>query len=100
MKLRRLRKDFQKRYLYNNTELYQKTLKILFLYSNDNFFKLVINKKKYFNIFKNCYKTRIKNYCVISGRSRGILKKFKVSRIVFKILANDGLFCGLKKATW
>ena len=100
MKLQRLKKDSQKRCLYNNTELYQKTLKILFLYSNDNFFKLVINKTKYFKIFKNCYKTRIKNYCIISGRSRGIFKKFKVSRIVFKSLANDGLFCGLKRATW
>lgn len=101
MKSRRLIKDKKKRNLYNKTELFQKVLKILFLYNKDsfNYLKLVIKNFIYIKIIKNMYCSQIKNYCVISGRSRAIYKKLKISRIILKNLGSEGLFFGLKKGS-
>jgi ribosomal protein S14 len=99
MKTKRFKKDLAKRQFYKKTELFQKILKFLFLYLRDNLLKLVIKKKQYYKIYHNHYKTKIKNFCVITGRSRGIFKKLKISRIIFRVLGNKGLFFGLKKAS-
>jgi ribosomal protein S14 len=40
-------------------------------------------------------KSQIKNYCVISGRSRGVYRDFKISRILVRELASLGLFFGI-----
>ncbi|MCM3781993.1 30S ribosomal protein S14 [Neobacillus mesonae] len=44
--------------------------------------------------------TRLHNRCEVSGRPRGYLKKFKVSRIVFRELAHKGMIPGVKKSSW
>jgi small subunit ribosomal protein S14 len=44
--------------------------------------------------------TRSHNRCLITGRSRGFLRKFKVSRIMLRELALAGKIPGLKKASW
>ena len=44
--------------------------------------------------------TRSHNRCQLTGRSRGVLRKFKVSRIMIRELANQGFIPGLKKASW
>ncbi len=44
--------------------------------------------------------TRSHNRCQITGRSRGFLRKFKVSRIMLRELALAGKIPGLKKASW
>lgn len=49
---------------------------------------------------KNSSPVRIKNRCSISGRSRGYLRTFGVSRIVFRELAREGHIPGIKKASW
>ena len=99
MKFKRYKKDLKKRKLYKKTEFFQKLLKIFFLYSSETNMKLIIKKNVYFKLLKNCFKSRIKNYCIISGRSRGIYSKLRVSRIVFRRLNNKGFFFGIKKAT-
>jgi len=43
---------------------------------------------------------RVKNRCSISGRSRGYLRAFGLSRIQFRELARDGKVPGVKKASW
>jgi len=48
----------------------------------------------------NYYKTQIGNFCIISGKSRGVHKKFKISRILLRELSAKGYFFGLKKASW
>ena len=99
MKIKRFKKDLIKRQLFKKTELFQKILKFLFMYVNDNVLKLVIKKKQYYKTYNNRYKTKIKNFCVVTGRSRGIFQKLKISRIVFRLLGNKGLFFGLKKSS-
>jgi small subunit ribosomal protein S14 len=44
--------------------------------------------------------TRSHNRCQLTGRSRGVLRKFKVSRIMLRELALAGKIPGLKKASW
>jgi small subunit ribosomal protein S14 len=44
--------------------------------------------------------TRSKMRCQITGRSRAVLRKFKVSRIMLRELALAGYIPGLKKASW
>lgn len=46
------------------------------------------------------FSTRQYNRCLICGRPRGYLRKFKMCRICFRKLANEGLIPGVKKASW
>jgi len=49
---------------------------------------------------KNSSPVRIKNRCAVSGRSRGYLRAFGLSRIQFRELAREGKIPGVKKASW
>ena len=44
--------------------------------------------------------TRSHNRCALTGRSKGYLRKFKVSRIMLRELALAGKIPGLRKASW
>jgi len=44
--------------------------------------------------------TRSHNRCELTGRSKAVLRKFKVSRIMLRELALAGKIPGLKKASW
>jgi len=44
--------------------------------------------------------TRSRNRCQITGRSRGVLSKFMISRIMLRELAHAGHIPGMKKASW
>lgn len=43
---------------------------------------------------------RVTNRCAITGRPRGFLKKFGVSRIAFRDMASRGLIPGVVKSSW
>ncbi len=49
---------------------------------------------------KNSSPTRLRNRCQITGRARGFLRKFKLSRLCFREMANMGLIPGVVKASW
>lgn len=42
----------------------------------------------------------IRRVCLVSGRGRGLVKSFKVSRIKFKESFNRGLISGSRKSSW
>ncbi len=44
--------------------------------------------------------TRVVNRCKMSGRRRGFLRKFGVSRMTFREAALNGLIPGMTKASW
>jgi small subunit ribosomal protein S14 len=52
------------------------------------------------NLPRDASPTRSHNRCELTGRSRGVLRKFKVSRIMLRELALAGKIPGLKKASW
>ena len=52
------------------------------------------------NLPRDASPTRSHNRCELTGRSRAVLRKFKVSRIMLRELGNAGKIPGLKKASW
>ena len=99
MKYRRKNRDTKKRYLFKKTEFFQLVLKVLFLLKTDLSSKYLIQKKLLLNSLTDIFRTRVRNYCVVTGRSRGVYSHVKVSRIMFRELGSRGLFFGLKKAS-
>ena len=52
------------------------------------------------NLPRDASPVRLRNRCQLTGRSRAVLRKFKVSRIMLRELALAGKIPGLKKASW
>lgn len=46
------------------------------------------------------FATRQVNRCMVTGRKRGYMRKFGVSRIVFREMALNGQLPGVRKASW
>lgn len=49
---------------------------------------------------KNASPVRMHNRCKLTGRPRGYMRQFGVSRVTFREMANAGLIPGVKKASW
>jgi small subunit ribosomal protein S14 len=49
---------------------------------------------------RNASPIRLRNRCQLTGRPRGFLRKFKLSRITFREMASLGLIPGVTKASW
>lgn len=49
---------------------------------------------------KNSSKVRMHNRCKLTGRPRGYMRHFGISRVTFREMANMGLIPGVKKASW
>lgn len=49
---------------------------------------------------KNSSRVRLKNRCQITGRPRGYIRYFGLSRIMVRDMALNGKIPGLKKASW
>jgi len=49
---------------------------------------------------KNSNPIRLRNRCMLTGRPRGYMRQFGISRITFREMASHGLIPGIKKASW
>jgi small subunit ribosomal protein S14 len=49
---------------------------------------------------KNASKVRLHNRCKITGRPKGYIRQFGISRIQFREMASNGLIPGVRKASW
>jgi small subunit ribosomal protein S14 len=49
---------------------------------------------------KNSSRVRLKNRCAMTGRPRGYVRYFGISRIALRDMALNGKIPGLKKASW
>ena len=49
---------------------------------------------------KNASPIRLHNSCKLTGRPRGYMRQFGISRIQFREMASAGLIPGVKKASW
>ncbi|HBH06669.1 MAG TPA: 30S ribosomal protein S14 [Flavobacteriales bacterium] len=49
---------------------------------------------------KNSSKVRAHNRCSITGRPKGYMRQFGISRVTFREMAVQGLIPGVKKASW
>ncbi len=95
-----IQRDLKRRYLFSKNELKRIELKSLI---ND----LNISKDMRYNFItqlnklpRNSSKVRIKNRCILTGRSRSVSSFFRLSRIKFRELAAQGLLMGVTKSSW
>jgi len=49
---------------------------------------------------KNASPVRLKNRCQLTGRPRGYMRHFGVSRVMFRDMAVQGKIPGVTKASW
>lgn len=51
---------------------------------------------------KRTPKFRVRAYtrCELCGRSRAVYRKFRICRVCFRVLANEGRIPGVRKASW
>jgi small subunit ribosomal protein S14 len=49
---------------------------------------------------KNASPVRLHNRCKLTGRPRGYMRPFGISRVLFREMANQGLIPGVRKASW
>lgn len=49
---------------------------------------------------RNASPVRLHNRCKLTGRPRGYMRQFGLSRVTFREMANQGLIPGVKKASW
>jgi len=49
---------------------------------------------------KNSSPNRLRNRCKLTGRPRGYIRQFGISRLTFREMASAGLIPGVKKASW
>lgn len=94
------RKDNKRRNLFKIYEIKRKYLKYI-IYNNklSKYIKikamLILNR-----LPKDSSRIRIKNRCVITNRPKSIYRDFKMSRIILRNLAHNGLLSGIIKSSW
>lgn len=49
---------------------------------------------------RNANPVRLHNRCQLTGRPRGYMRQFGISRVTFREMANNGLIPGVTKASW
>ncbi|MEO8454858.1 MAG: 30S ribosomal protein S14 [Sphingomicrobium sp.] len=60
----------------------------------------LIARLKMAELPRNGNPTRVRNRCELTGRSRAYYRKFRLSRIMLRELANKGLIPGVVKSSW
>src|SRR5438128_12626134 len=60
----------------------------------------LIARLKMAEVPRNGNPTRVRNRCELTGRSRAYYRKFRLSRIMLRELANKGLIPGVIKSSW
>jgi len=49
---------------------------------------------------KNSSKNKVNKRCILTNRKKGIISKFRLSRLAFLRLSRSGQISGIKKAVW
>jgi small subunit ribosomal protein S14 len=97
---KKIKQNIKQRYLFKDLEKKRLILKIILKNLNiekDLRWKLY---QKWFFFTSNSSITRIKNLCVLTGRSKSIYRLFKISRIQLRKLASEGFLPGVSKYSW
>ena len=78
-----------------------KRANLLKKYNNEKSFNLKLElHSKLQKLPRNSSKTRIRNRCWKTGRSRGVFRDFGLSRHVFREMAHQCLLPGVTKSSW
>ena len=97
---KKIKKNIKQRYYFQNLEKKRLICKIISKNLNLNKNIRLKSQQKWFYFDKNTSLTRIKNICILTGRTRSIYRLFKISRIKFRKLASKGFLPGVAKYSW
>lgn len=75
-------------------------LKAVIMNKDGDFNERIAATLKLAQMPRNSAENRVRNRCEVSGRSRAVYRKFKMSRIALRELGNKGLVPGLVKSSW
>ena len=89
----------RKKLVQKNAAKYAKLKEIANDESRDETERLIA-RLKMAELPRNGNATRIRNRCELTGRSRAYYRKFRLSRIMLRELANKGLIPGVVKSSW
>jgi len=89
----------RKKLVQKNASKYAKLKAIADDESKDETERLIA-RLKLAEVPRNGNPTRIRNRCELTGRSRAYYRKFRLSRIMLRELANKGLIPGVIKSSW
>jgi small subunit ribosomal protein S14 len=89
----------RKKLVEKNAAKYAKLKEIANDESRDETERLIA-RLKMAELPRNGNPTRIRNRCELTGRSRAYYRKFRLSRIMLRELANKGLIPGVTKSSW
>jgi small subunit ribosomal protein S14 len=60
----------------------------------------LIARLKLAEIPRNGNPTRVRNRCMVTGRPRGVYRKFRLGRVMLRQLATRGMIPGVVKSSW
>ena len=89
----------RKKLVQKNAAKYAKLKEIANDESRDETERLIA-RLKMAELPRNGNPTRIRNRCELTGRPRAYYRKFRLSRIMLRELANKGLIPGVTKSSW
>jgi small subunit ribosomal protein S14 len=89
----------RKKLVLKNAAKYAKLKEIANDESRDETERLIA-RLKMAELPRNGNPTRVRNRCELTGRSRAYYRKFRLSRIMLRELANKGLIPGVIKSSW
>jgi small subunit ribosomal protein S14 len=92
-------KDAKRRKQFANYEQKKKKLKYLILNTKNMIkkTKLLIQLRK---MPKDSSITRMRNYCILTGKARSVYRDFRLSRHQIRRLASQGDLVGIRKSSW
>ena len=95
-----IQRDKKRRLLFSKYEL--KRLELSSIIQDLSFSKDIRykNVRELNKLPRNSSKIRIKNRCILTGRTHSVLRFCSLSRIKFRELASQGLLMGVTKASW
>jgi small subunit ribosomal protein S14 len=92
--------DTLRRNLFYKNEINKNLLKFLAYNTNNSLKNRWIYILKLSAFKSNSVSSRIHNFCVMTGRSKSVLKNFKISRLVFRDKASFSKIIGITKSSW
>lgn len=98
--VRSIIKDKGKRLLYKKYECKRRVLKSIISNLSIPLQVRMEASSKLSKLPRNSSIVRVNNRCIITGRAKGVLRHFKLSRIQLRDLASFGLVPGVGKSSW
>ncbi|KAL9957929.1 hypothetical protein ACROYT_G034886 [Oculina patagonica] len=94
------KRDMKRRALYEQHEMERTNLRYL---KRNDILPSAVRKKAaedLENLPRDSSITRVRNRCVLTDRGRGLVGRYRISRMMFRYYADKGLIPGMQKATW